>query len=70
MFLSDHFINEELSENFMDAILLLVLIPQEGKKAIFHTENEAEREKPNLGKGLEATKKTNQKQSVLQQWVG
>lgn len=54
----------------MDAILLLVLIPQEGKKAIFHTENEAEREKPNLGKGLEATKKTNQKQSVLQQWVG
>lgn len=28
----------------MDAILLLVLIPQEEKKAIFHTENEAERD--------------------------
>lgn len=45
----------------MDAILLLVLIPQEGKKAIFHTENEAERETPNLGKGLEATKKNKPK---------
>lgn len=55
----------------MDAILsVLIPSPQERKKAIFHTENEAERETPNLGKGLEATKKTNQKQSVLQQWVG
>lgn len=33
MFLSDHFINEELWENFMDAILLLVLIPHEGEKS-------------------------------------
>lgn len=59
-------INEEAWENLMDAILLTPLpSPQKEPKAILSTESEAERETPNVGKDLAATKKHLNQNTVL-----
>lgn len=62
MFLSDYIINEEVWENFLGAILL-ILIPSPQEKPRLYRERK--RETPKVGKDLEATRKHLNQNTVL-----
>lgn len=65
MFLSDYIINEEVSEIFMDAIILILIPSPQEKPRLYSIQRAKQRETPKVGQDLEATRKHLNQNTVL-----